>query len=86
MLRDSAAAAKTQRNCLPLDAIVAEAYASVQRTPDLLPVCSRMVLDAGGFGLAIIFDVHGRLLGAPAPWSTRCPFAQGAPQGGRSSR
>ena len=43
VLRDSAAAAKVaveQELSIPeaLDAIVAEAYASVQRTPDLLPV------------------------------------------------
>ncbi|MFR5092446.1 MAG: DAK2 domain-containing protein [Adlercreutzia equolifaciens] len=46
VLRDSAAAAKNaaeQELPLPdaLDAIVAEAYASVQRTPDLLPVLRR---------------------------------------------
>ena len=40
-----------------LDAIVAEAYASVQRTPEFLPVLKENnVVDAGGFGLAIIFD------------------------------
>lgn len=37
--------------------IVGEAYASVQRTPDLLPVLKENgVVDAGGFGLAIFFD------------------------------
>ena len=37
--------------------IVEEAYASVNRTPDLLPVLKENnVVDAGGFGLAIFFD------------------------------
>ncbi len=40
-----------------LDAIVEEAYASVQRTPDFLPILKENnVVDAGGFGLAILFD------------------------------
>lgn len=40
-----------------LDAIVEEAYASVQRTPDFLPVLKENnVVDAGGFGLAIMLD------------------------------
>ncbi len=40
-----------------LDAIVAEAYASVQRTPDFLAVLKENnVVDAGGFGLAILLD------------------------------
>ena len=50
VLRDSAAAAKNaaeQELPLPdaLDAIVAEAYASVQRTPDLLPVLKEHGVD-----------------------------------------
>ena len=62
VLRDAAAAAKNAaeeelETDAALDAIVAEAYASVQRTPDLLPVLKEHgVVDAGGFGLAIIFD------------------------------
>ncbi|MCI8366454.1 MAG: DAK2 domain-containing protein [Eggerthellaceae bacterium] len=62
VLRDSAAAAKiAAREKLSVDeameAIVNEAYASVQRTPDLLPVLKENgVVDAGGFGLAIFFD------------------------------
>ncbi|WP_282191549.1 DAK2 domain-containing protein [Adlercreutzia caecimuris] len=62
VLRDAAAAARNaEEEGLSteeaLDAIVAEAYASVQRTPDLLPVLKEHgVVDAGGFGLAIIFD------------------------------
>lgn len=40
-----------------MDAIVDEAYASVERTPDFLPVLrENNVVDAGGFGLAILFD------------------------------
>lgn len=40
-----------------LDALVTEAYASVQRTPDFLPVLKENgVVDAGGFGLAILID------------------------------
>lgn len=64
-----------------LDAVVSEAYASVQRTPDFLPVLKENnVVDAGGFGLAILLDgfsaaIQGRsesvgeglLVGADAP-------------------
>ncbi len=40
-----------------LPAIVKEAYASVQRTPDLLPVLKENnVVDSGAFGLAIMID------------------------------
>lgn len=62
VLRDSAAAARkakkkkysTEEAC---EAIVSEAYESVQRTPDLLPVLKdNNVVDAGGYGLAILFD------------------------------
>ncbi len=62
VLKDSAAAAKhAHKKKLPveeaLEEIVREAYASVQRTPDLLPVLKENnVVDAGGFGLAILFD------------------------------
>ena len=62
VLRDSAAAAaQAHADHLTvedaLEAIVAEAYASVQRTPDFLPVLKENgVVDAGGFGLAILFD------------------------------
>ena len=62
VLRDSAGAAKKARRKKlgleeALDAIVDEAYASVQRTPDLLPVLKENgVVDAGGFGLAILMD------------------------------
>lgn len=62
VLRDSAeAAAAAAKAELPLDqafeSIVDEAYASVQRTPELLPILKENnVVDAGGFGLAILFD------------------------------
>lgn len=62
VLRDAAGAAhKARKKKLPIDEalelVVAEAYASVERTPDLLPVLKENnVVDAGGFGLAIFFD------------------------------
>lgn len=62
VLRDSAHVAREAANDdIPiedaLDAIVTEAYASVQRTPDFLPVLKENgVVDAGGFGLAILID------------------------------
>ena len=68
-----------------LDAIVAEAYASVQRTPDLLPVLKEHgVVDAGGFGLAILFDAFtAALLGRSGTMVDEMSFARGvAPQGG----
>jgi DAK2 domain fusion protein YloV len=40
-----------------LQAVVDEAYESVRRTPDLLPVLKEAgVVDAGGYGLAILMD------------------------------
>ena len=62
VLKDSAAAAKqAHKKKLEIDEalefIVREAYASVQRTPEFLPVLKENnVVDAGGFGLAILFD------------------------------
>lgn len=62
VLRDTASAArKARKKKMELEEglrfIVGEAYASVQRTPDLLPVLKENgVVDAGGFGLAIFFD------------------------------
>ncbi len=62
VLRDSATAAVQARKDRlsteeALDAIVKEAYASVQRTPEFLPVLKENgVVDAGGYGLAILFD------------------------------
>ena len=68
VLRDSAAAAKRARKKKlspeeALSSVVEEAYASVQRTPDLLPVLKENgVVDAGGFGLAIFFDAFASAL------------------------
>lgn len=68
VLRDIAAAAKTSRKKKrsteeALEAIVTEAYASVKRTPDLLPVLKdNDVVDAGGFGLAIMIDAFSSAL------------------------
>ncbi|NHM14565.1 DAK2 domain-containing protein [Xiamenia xianingshaonis] len=68
VLEDCAAAAKTARKKKldteeALDLIVDEAYASVQRTPDYLPVLKENgVVDAGGFGLAILFDAFAAAL------------------------
>lgn len=62
VLCDTAAAArKARKKKMDLEEglrfIVGESYASVQRTPDLLPVLKENgVVDAGGFGLAIFFD------------------------------
>ena len=68
VLRDSAAAAKRARKRKlsteeTLEAIVDESYASVQRTPELLPVLKENgVVDAGGFGLSIFFDAFASAL------------------------
>ena len=62
VLRDTAEAARPAKKNRPsleeyLQNIVNAAYASVQRTPDLLPVLKENgVVDAGGYGLAIFFD------------------------------
>ena len=61
VLRDTATAAhKARKKKMELDEglqfIVGESYASVQRTPELLPVLKENgVVDAGGFGIAIFF-------------------------------
>ena len=74
VLRDSAAAAhEAAKTGLKTDEalkyIVAEAYESVNRTPDLLPVLKENnVVDSGGFGLAIFFDAFASaILGLDAP-------------------
>lgn len=62
VLRDTAEAARPAKKNRPsleeyLQNIVNAAYASVQRTPDLLPVLKENgVVDAGGYALAIFFD------------------------------
>ena len=46
-----------------LESVSAAAHASVQRTPDLLPVLKEAgVVDSGGFGLAIIIDAIVNIL------------------------
>lgn len=85
VLRDAAAAAKNAADEgldteAALDAIVAEAYASVQRTPDLLPVLKEHgVVDAGGFGLAILFDAFvAALLGRSGTMVDEMSFLRNA--------
>lgn len=62
VIRDMATAARSAKNENldfedALQAVSVASYASVRRTPDLLPVLkSAGVVDAGGFGLAIFFD------------------------------
>ncbi len=84
VLRDSAGAAKqAYEDALEIDdaleAVVAEAYASVQRTPEFLPVLKENgVVDAGGFGLAILFDAFSaRLMGKAAPTGEDFAIAAG---------
>ena len=81
VLKDTAAAAKRAHKKKveldeALDEIVREAYASVQRTPDLLPVLKENnVVDAGGFGLAILIDGFvGSLLGKDSSLSDELVF------------
>ena len=68
VVKDAAAAAhKAKRKKMDaeemLEEIVREAYASVQRTPELLPVLKENgVVDAGGFGLAILMDAFASAL------------------------
>jgi len=46
-----------------VDGVSAAAHESVRRTPDLLPVLKEAnVVDAGGFGLAIVYDAFAALL------------------------
>ena len=85
VLRDSAAAAVDARKKRldveeALEAIVTEAYASVQRTPDFLPVLKENgVVDAGGFGLAILFDSFvSALTGKEGTLGDELAFARGS--------
>lgn len=85
VLRDSAAAAVDARKRRldtgeALDAIVTEAYASVQRTPDFLPVLKENgVVDAGGYGLAILFDAFvSALTGKEGTLGDELAFARGS--------
>ncbi len=73
VLRDTAKAAKDAAvlgldTDAAMEAIVSEAYASVQRTPDFLAVLKENgVVDAGGFGLAILLDSFAAALLGKAP-------------------
>lgn len=84
VLKDSAAAAKHARkkklSCdEALEHVVQEAFASVQRTPELLPVLKENgVVDAGGFGLAIFFDAFASALtGKAGKLGDELAFARG---------
>lgn len=85
VLRDSAEAAKKARKKKfsteeALTHVVNEAYASVQRTPDLLPVLKENnVVDAGGYGLAILLDAFvSALLGKQGPMVDELSFMRNA--------
>ncbi len=87
VLRDSAHAAhEAAQSGLTTDEalkrIVAEAYASVNRTPDLLPVLKENnVVDSGGFGLAIFIDAFASaLMGLENPLTGDFAFLSGAPK------
>ena len=87
VVEDAAAAAKKARKKKlsledALDAVVAEAYASVQRTPDYLPVLKENnVVDAGGFGLAILIDAFAAsLTGKDGFVGDALAFARPAPK------
>ena len=78
VLRDASdAAQKADADGLELDAalqaISKEAFASVRRTPDLLPILKENgVVDAGGYGLAILM---GGFIDAATGVSTKVPDA-----------
>lgn len=87
VVEDAASAAKKARKKKlsleeALDAVVAEAYASVQRTPDYLPVLKESnVVDAGGFGLAILIDAFAAsLTGKDGFVGDAMAFARPAPK------
>ena len=87
VLRDTAAAAHKARKKKmgleeALELIVEAAYESVQRTPELLPVLKENgVVDAGGFGLAILFDSFvAALLGKAGTLGADFSFAGAEPK------
>ncbi len=87
VVKDAAAAAKKARKKKlsledALEAVVAEAYASVQRTPEFLPVLKENgVVDAGGFGLAILLDAFtASLTGKDGFAGDAMAFARPAPK------
>ncbi|MBE6470494.1 MAG: DAK2 domain-containing protein [Coriobacteriaceae bacterium] len=86
VLRDSARAAHEaaengDTTDEALKRIVAEAYESVNRTPDLLPVLKENnVVDSGGFGLAIFFDAFASaIMGLETPLTDELEL-RGAPK------
>lgn len=85
VLKDSADAARKARKKKfstndALSHVVSEAYASVQRTPELLPVLKENgVVDAGGYGLAILFDAFvSALTGKEGPLMDELSFVRGS--------
>ena len=85
VLKDAAAAAKHARKKKmgtddALAYVVEEAYASVQRTPELLPVLKENgVVDSGGYGLAILLDAFvAALTGKEGPLVDELAFARDA--------
>ena len=83
VLRDVADAARRARKKKldtrdALEAIVEEAYASVKRTPDLLPVLKENgVVDAGGYGFAVLLDAFvAALLGKEGAMVDELAFAR----------
>lgn len=85
VLRDTAAAARrANKKKMELDEalayIVSESYASVQRTPELLPVLAENnVVDAGGYGLAILLDSFvSAITGREAPLGDELAFSRGS--------
>jgi DAK2 domain fusion protein YloV len=85
VLRDAATAAhKAHKKKLEVDEalsfIVGEAYASVQRTPELLPVLKENgVVDAGGYGLVILMDSFvAALIGREQPLGDELSFSRTA--------
>lgn len=86
VLRDTAEAAKRadaegealQDAC---SSIVEEAYASVKRTPDLLPVLKENgVVDAGGYGFAILLDAFVAALFGEGAAAHAISFANAEPK------
>lgn len=88
VLRDSVKAATEAKSSKlnideALESIVAEAYASVQRTPEFLPVLKENgVVDAGGFGLAILLDAFTTALLGKSD-TVGVSFGIGTPEGSK---
>ncbi|MDZ4178633.1 MAG: DAK2 domain-containing protein [Coriobacteriia bacterium] len=91
VLKDAAHAASDATSAdMPLDSlldsVIAEAFASVRRTPELLPVLKQNnVVDAGGFGLAILAEgllaaYHGQEVAVPDVEMTGVPTFSVVPE------